>query len=116
MDRVVGFSLSAEQDVGSAVAYDSVVETLFFGSPSADNSGIRSQSPGRMYVKAYCFPNRFGPGSLVLLLSQCCHSDAVMSQCPNRDSLDAAYAVVSSAPCTAMIDECLCGRLQVPVR
>jgi hypothetical protein len=57
-DRLLGFSITTERDVGSCVSFDS--EMAYFGSPSADNSAATgSLSRGRMYAKGYCFPNRY---------------------------------------------------------
>ena len=59
-DRIKGFAYSdtGARDMGYSVAFDN--QLAFFGSPLADNS---QQGPdakiGRLYVKAYCFPNHY---------------------------------------------------------
>ncbi len=57
-DRLTGISVRSERDVGASIAFDAASEVLYFGSPSASNTDLSSQSPGRLYVKGYCFPNR----------------------------------------------------------
>lgn len=55
---LLGFRVTSEVDIGTAVALND--EMGYFGSPSADNSLINPIAVrGRLYVKAWCNPNRF---------------------------------------------------------
>lgn len=57
-EQVGGFRTTTEHDTGVALGFYG--EMLYFGSPTASNSQIsRLAAPGRLYTKAFCFPNRY---------------------------------------------------------
>lgn len=59
-DRIKGFAYSdtGVRDMGHSVSFDN--QLAYFGSPLADNSQQSHEAKlGRLYVKAYCFPNHY---------------------------------------------------------
>lgn len=58
-DRIAGFSYeSSDLRLGHALSFDN--ELMFFGDPVALNTpGGSPARPGRLYAKAFCFPNRY---------------------------------------------------------
>ena len=71
-----GFRITTEVDIGTAVTLND--EMGYFGSPSADNSLINQFAVrGRLYVKAWCFPNRFINSAISTSYSRRCSSCAV---------------------------------------
>lgn len=57
-DRITGFRITSERDIGHSLSL--AQETGYIGSPTASNSLLSSlATDGRLYVKYYCFPNRY---------------------------------------------------------